>query len=66
MLATISELHVFEPGINLKKQPDNTPVTELLPRAEMHMKQRNPIPSWEREQRDFCLSSDLAKFLTEH
>ena len=62
----MSELDLVEPGINEKGQPDNTSVTELLLRAEMHMKCRNPIPSWKREQRYFCLQSSLPKFLPEH
>lgn len=62
----MSELDVVELGISVKGQPDNTTVTELLLRVEMHMKYRNLIPSWEREQRDFCLRSNLPKFLPEH
>lgn len=57
---------MVELGINVKGQPDNTAVTELLLRVEMHMKCRNLIPSWEREQRDFCLWSNSPKFLPEH
>jgi len=62
----MSELDVVEPGINVKGQPDNTTVTENLLRAETHRKCRNPIPSWEREQRHFCLQSNLPKFLPAH
>lgn len=62
----MSESDVVEPGINVRGQPDNTTVTELLLGAEMHMKCRNLIPSWEREQRDFCPQPNLPKFLTEH
>lgn len=51
----MSQLGVVEPRINGKRQSDNTKVTQLL-RAEMHMKCRNLIPSWEREQRYFVSS----------
>lgn len=62
----MNELDVAEPGISVKGQTENTSITELLLRAEMHMKYRNLISSWETEQGDTCLWSNLPKFLPGH
>lgn len=41
----MNELNVFEPGTDVKRQPDNIVVPELLSRAEMHIVCRKLIPS---------------------